>query len=222
MKYLVLVSVMVIFFACKKQTLETPYIPTESSVCVNTKCNIDFGIDTSVWKQSKLDTRGYWHVKYVGFNYFTIIGKLSKLTSKYVINGIPLIETQFDSDYWILFDSISWKIPQYSRFGLYADRNFTNPIPYKDTIITLQGLSKAGKIPTNIVGYQLTSNLNLNSPTSQAQLRTYSKYTYTPKMNVLLSRFMKGDTANIYINTIFNNDVGTSVKKEYGLKIIFE
>ncbi len=221
MKYLVLVSVMFILFACKKQTLETPYDPV-NGICVDTKCDVTFGIDTSVWKEVKVDTRGYWHVKYVGFNYTTIIGKLSKLNSKYVINGVPLIESQFDSDYWVLLDSISWKIPQYNRFGLYTDRNFTNPIPFKDTIITLQGLTKIGRLPINIVGYQLTSTLNLNSPTAEAQLKTYSKYTYTPKMNILFSRFMRGDTANVYINTIFNNDVGSSIKKEYNLKIIFE
>jgi hypothetical protein len=51
---------------------------------------------------------------------------------------------------------------------------------------------------------------------------THSKYNYSPQQNMFLSKYMKGDTATVFIEVIYNSDVGVSVTKELQLKIVFD
>ena len=150
-KLVLLLGVVVGLVSCEGNMEVTP--------CIG-KCYTEFYVDSTVNEGSYIDENGFYVVKHSGFNYFTVKGELSNMTSKYVVNGTPLVETKFDSDYFV--DNTS-------------DNN----------------------LPLNIVGYEqdgVTSG-------------TYSKYTYTPQMSVLFTKNMVGDTANIYIQTTFNNDV---------------
>ena len=166
--------------------------------CVDNNCTGTFWVDTFGGKTAYLDNNNFWHVKYIGLNYFQIKGKLSELNSEYVINGVPLIETDYDSDYWVLFDTIRWKIPLYSRFGLYADKNYKTPIPVGTLVYDLKTIADGGSYPTNIVGYQLPPKFGYDKPYASTLLMTYSKYNYEPRRNVYLDKYMIGDTANIY------------------------
>lgn len=150
-KLVLLLGVVVGLVSCESNMAVTP--------CIG-DCYTEFYVDSTVNEGSYVDENGFYVVKHSGFNYFTVKGELSNMTSKFVVNGTPLVETKFDSDYFV--DNAS-------------DNN----------------------LPLNIVGYEqdgVTSG-------------TFSKYTYSPQMSVLFTKNMVGDTANIYIQTTFNNDV---------------
>ena len=46
-----------------------------------------------------------------------------------MLNGVPLIETQFDSDYWVALDNLRFTVPTYSVFSWFTGGGFNNPIP---------------------------------------------------------------------------------------------
>ena len=150
-KLVLLLGVVVSLVSCEGNMTATP--------CLG-DCSAEFFVDSTVNEGSYVDENGFYVVKHSGFNYFTVKGELSNMNSEFVVNGTPLVETKFDSDYSV--DNTS-------------DNN----------------------LPLNIVGYEedgITSG-------------TFSKYTYTPQMSVLFTKNMIGDTANITIQTTFNNDV---------------
>jgi hypothetical protein len=62
---------------------------------------------------------------------------LSELKPEYVINKIPLIETQYDSDYWIIFDTLSFTVPMYSYMGWFNDKKFNTPISIGNKTYTM-------------------------------------------------------------------------------------
>jgi hypothetical protein len=168
-----------------------------------------------------LQVDGYWHVKYVGKQYFTVKGELTELNPAYVINGVPLIEVNFDSDYWVLFDTIRYQIPMYSYLSWFSDQQFNNPISIGSFTYTLKGISKIHPA-LNIAGYQINPHMCWTCPYTPTLLGTHSKYNYHPTQNFFLDNEMIGDTANIYIETIFNFDTGPSETQNTVLKVIFE
>jgi len=95
--------------------------------CKDGKCDSVFYVDVPYG--SYLDNNGYWRVPYQGFKYFTVKGKLDELHEKYVINGVPLVETIFDSNYWVWINNLSFTIPVYSVLSWFTDEEFNNPIP---------------------------------------------------------------------------------------------
>ena len=78
-----------------------------------------FEIDELVSPDVYQDSNEYWHIQHQGFNYFTIKGKLDELHPSYVINDVPLVETVFDSDYWVWIDGITFTVPLYSVLGYF-------------------------------------------------------------------------------------------------------
>jgi hypothetical protein len=54
----------------------------------------------------------------------TIKGNLTPLNSEYVIKKVPLVEAAFDSDYWIIMDTVHFVTPMYSYLGWFSDNNF--------------------------------------------------------------------------------------------------
>ena len=64
-------------------------------------CNMVFWIDRVVSPDTYEDQNGYHHITYWGPNYFTVKGELDQLNDEYVINNVPLVDTIFDSNYWI-------------------------------------------------------------------------------------------------------------------------
>lgn len=189
--------------------------------CLDGNCDSQFLIDTLVSPGSYLASDGYWRVKYSGLNYFTIQGKLDELDPYYVINKVPLIETVFDSDYWVVFDSLKWTSPMYSVLSWFSDQTYNTPIPIGNLTYTLTQVAQLHP-PLNIAGYQLPKHFCYDCPYAPTILASYSKYNYTPKQQIFLDNEMVGDTAQIFIKVLFNNDSGFRVEQEHVIKVIFE
>ena len=207
--YFVFLFLLGMLFSCKKQEMVYP------TPCDGT-CQTYYEVTSP---GSFLGNDGYWRVPFNGTNYFQIKGDLSPLRNQYVINGEPLTDAQFDSDYWVVFDTLTFQTPMYSYLGWFNDEGLTNPIPIGTYTYTLTDLINSHP-PTNVVGYQIPKNLCVECPYSLTVLGTHSKYTYKPTLNVFVDNEMVGDTINIFIETIFNTDVGESEAVGDALKII--
>ena len=215
MRKLIIFGVLALsLYSCKKEE-----IPPKPHPCIDGTCQSEFWVETLSNPSAYLGSDGYWRVEYIGLNYFTIRGQLSELNNPYIINGVPLIETNYDSDYWILFDTIQFSTPMYSYLGWFNDPSLNNPIPIGNHTYTLDYL--VGLHPLmNAVGYQIPSGFCFDCPYAETLVGVHSKYTYKPSCNVILDDEMIGDTLNIFIETIFNSDLGERITKEKQLKII--
>jgi len=213
-KYLISFVVAFSLLSCEKEPLY-PY------PCLDGNCDATFFIDTLVSPGSYLATDGYWRVKHSGLNYFTIQGQLDELDPHYIINGIPLVETAFDSDYWVIFDTLKWTSPMYSVLSWFSDRTYQQPIKVGDLTYTLEDIASLHP-PLNIVGYQLPKHFCYTCPYATTLLATYSKYTYQPRQQIFFDNEMVGDTANIFVRATFNSDAGQRVVKEEKISVIFE
>lgn len=215
MKKLLLLLSIVSLISCETTTLK-PY------PCLDGSCDAQFIIDTIVSPGSYFDsTDGYWRVKFVGLSYFTIQGKLDELDPYYVLNGVPLIETQYDSDYWVVFDTLQWTSPMYSVLSWFSDRTYQNPISIGNITYTLEDIADLHP-PLNIVGYQIPKDFCWDCPYAETILATYSKYNYLPRQQIFLDDEMVGDTARIFTRVLFNNDLGPREIRESEIKVIFE
>ena len=186
-----------ISLSCKKSENDYP-LPCIGDCTTNYK--VVYLGDTLTQNQS-----GIWEIEYAGLNYFQVSGKLSELNERYVVNGVPLIEANFDSDYWVLFDTLRFQIPMYSYLGWFNDQSMNTPISigsYTYTMVNLIDLHP----PLNIVGYQIPKYFCWECPYAPTIVGVHSKYNYRPTCNVLLDDEMIGDTINLFVETIFNTD----------------
>ena len=189
--------------------------------CIDGDCNTIFEIDNLVTPDLYLDENNYWHITHPGFNYFTIKGELDELEDDYVVNGVPLIETAYDSNYWIAFDSLTFTVPTYSVLSWFTDNEFNTPLPVGTYTYTLTDIVQIMS-PLNIAGYTISKYFDFNHPAAETMLGSYSKYNYIPRQQFYFGREMIGDTATVFIKTTFNNDFGPSVEVEKEFNIIFE
>tara|TARA_B110001452_G_scaffold208733_1_gene179007 strand:- start:319 stop:972 length:654 start_codon:yes stop_codon:yes gene_type:complete len=164
---------------------------------------------------------GIWEIEYAGLNYFQVSGKLSELNERYVINGVPLIEANFDSDYWVLFDTLRFQIPMYSYLGWFNDQSMNTPISIGTYTYTMANLIDLHP-PLNIVGYQIPKYFCWECPYAPTIVGVHSKYNYRPTCNVLLDDEMIGDTINMFIETLFNSDIGENEIIVDSLKIFIK
>ena len=215
MKKLIYILVISFFWACSPEEITKPY------PCDSGDCGATFEIDPLVSPGVYQDSNGYWHIEYYGLNYFTIKGKLDTLNDEYIINGVPLTETTFDSDYWIAINSIRFTVPIYSVLSWFTGGDYNNPIPIGDIEYTLDELSQ-NHPPLNIAGYQIQKNFCWECPYAKTLLGTYSKYTYNPKQQIFLDNEMVGDTLKVMTKTIFNSDIGPREIVESEFNIIVE
>ena len=215
MKKLIIFSLVSLFWACSPEELISPY------PCLSGDCEAFFEIDPLVSPGVYQDNNGYWHIEHQGYNYFTIKGKLDKLDPHYIINGVPLIETTFDSNYWIWIQNFQFTVPLYNVLSYFTSGAYQTPIPVGNLTYTIEDMAQ-NHPPLNIVGYQIQKNQCLDCPYSETLLGTYSKYTYEPQQQIFFDNEMVGDTATIMIQTKFNSDIGVREIKEKEFKIIFE
>lgn len=155
------------------------------------------------------NSNGFYEIQWDGLNYFKIEGQLSELNDQYVINGVPLIQANFDSDYWIVVDSIRFQTPMFSYLGWFNNNSLNTPIPFGNYSYTMVDLISLHP-PLNIVGYQIPKHFCWDCPYAPTVVGTHSKYNYNPKQNILLDNEMVGDTLNIFIETIFNTEGGVT------------
>ena len=143
------------------------------------------------------NSNGYYEIDWNGLNYFQIKGRLTPLNNQYVINDVPLVEAKFDSDYWVVFDSILFQVPMYSYLGWFNSSSLNTPIPFGNYTYTLNDLIDLHP-PTNIVGYQIPKHFCTDCPYAPTLVGTYSKYkSFTHKTSPINTRTKE---INIYSN----------------------
>ena len=216
MRNLVGILIISLFYSCSSEDLINDPYP-----CLDGKCDSFFEIDPLVSPGVYQDGNGYWHIEHQGYNYFTIKGQLDELHPDYVVNGVPLTQTIFDSDYWIWIDGLTFTVPLYSVLGFFSDGGYKSPIPVGNLTYTIEDMANSYP-PLNIAGYEIKDNQCLDCPYSEGLIGTYSKYNYTPKQQLFFSTQMVGDTAKVFVQTTFNSDIGESVIVEKEFNIIFE
>ena len=204
MKKFIYITLISFFWACSPEELINNY------PCLG-DCDTSFYIDPLVSPGVFQDSNGYWHIEHQGIQYFTIKGNTSELHPDYIVNGVPLIETIFDSNYWVWIDSITFTVPLFSVLSYFTNGDYNNPIPIGELTYTIEDMAQNFP-PLNIAGYSYNPNSDINS------LGTYSKYNYNPQQQIFFDNEMVGDTATIFIKTVFPNNI--EVEKEF--KIIFE
>ena len=185
-KFIVFLGIMLLISCSKEEINQTP--------CVG-GCETSYDV---IYKKQQLypNADGYYEIIFDELNYFQIGGYLSQVNDQYIVNGVPLVEANFDSDYWILMDSLRFQIPVYSYLGWFNDQTLTTPIPigsYTYTMIDLINLHS----PLNIAGYQIPKYFCTDCPYE-----------------------MIGDTINVFINTVFNTDVGENEIINENLKVV--
>lgn len=210
-----LLIIATICFSCSTKEPSKPY------PCLDGSCEAIFKIDPLVSPGVYQDANGYWHIEHYGLNYFTIEGRLDELHPDYVINGVPLVEVGYDSNYWVAFDSITFTIPVYSFLSWFTDEEFNSPISIGNYTYTLTNIAQI-QPPLNIAGYTISPHTCWGCPYAPTLFGTYSKYNYHPRQEFFFDNEMAGDTAKVFIKTVFNSDVGRNVEIENELNIIFE
>jgi len=208
----VVLGLVLVLFSCKKEKIY-------SQPC-NGDCDASFEI---VYKNLpiSISSDGFYRVQWDGLNYFQVSGELSTLNEQYVINGVPLVETRFDSDYWVLIDTLRFRTPQYSYLGWFNDGNFNNPISIGNYTGSMVDISQ-NHSPLNIAGYSIPRYFCFDCPYAPTLIGTHSKYTYQPKQNIFLDDEMVGDTLTIFTQTTFNSDMGERETLDINFKIIVE
>ena len=212
-KFLFLALVSLFIFSCTPDEIQ-------QDVCLNGDCGAEFWIDTLGHPGTYKDANDVWHIKHANLDYFTIKGKINQLDPHYVINGIPLVETGFDSNFFYTLGNVIWTYPTYSFLGLWSSSQMDTPIPYGTASYTFPQLIEQTTI-LNLAGYEIQHNphVNVNHPAYQGYFATYSKYTYTPQQSMVFFDDFEGMTASIYIEITLGENKETITKE---IKISFE
>lgn len=213
MKKIIIALVLILLVGCTNDLNEQP-------VCLNGDCYGDFYIDTLGHPGTYQDQQGVWHIKHAGLNYFTVKGNLSPLDPHYVINGVPLVVTAYDSNFFYTLGNVIWTYPVYSFLGLWSSNQMNTPIAIGTQTYTFPQLVQQTTIE-NLAGYEIqhNPNVNVNHPAYPTYFATYSRYTYRPQQNMVFFNDFIGRSATIYIQISFGEDKVT-IDKE--LKVVFE
>ena len=211
MKKLIIILTVSFFWACSPEEIIR-------DVCIDGDCNAQFYIDELVQPNAYQDENGYWHIEFYGPKYFTIRGELDELSTA-IVNGVPLVETMYDSDYWVAFDSINFTVPTWSVLSWFTGGGYNNPVPVGNLQYTLTDIARI-QPPLNIAGYQIQKNFCFECPYAETLLGSKSKYTYNPRQQFYLNNEMVGDTLQVFMKSMFNTDVGNREIIEDSFKII--
>lgn len=199
MKKLFILFIILSAFSCTQEENHYP------SLC-DGNCQTNY---TVVYENQLItpNLNGYYEIPWNGLNYFQVRGLISELDEYYVINDVPMVGANFDTDYWVVFDSILFQTPMYSYLGWFNSNTLTTPIPFGNYTYTLEDLIGLHP-PFNIAGYQIPANLCTDCPYAPTLVGTNSMYNYTPTQNIFLDNEMIGDTINVFIETTFNINGG--------------
>ena len=161
MRKLLIIGLVLLLVSCSREEI-LPF------PCLDGNCDTNFWIDTNVSPGTYQDENGYWHLPYNGLNYFTIEGDLAELHDEYVVNNVPLVEVDYDSDYWVVMDSLSFTLPTYSYLGWFTNGDFDTPISIGSYTYTLVDLAN-NHPPLNIAGYQISKHFRAKTPPFQKE-----------------------------------------------------
>jgi len=212
MHYKILIILSLVFVSCTKEE----FYP---SPCLG-DCETSYEV---IYKNQIMypDNNGYYEVEWDNLNYFQVSGYLTPLNDEYIINGVPLVEAKFDSDYWVVMDSLTFQTPMYSYLGWFNDQTLERPIAIGNYTYTLTDILESIP-PLNVAGYQIPYNFDIDHPAAKSFLGSYSKYNYQPTQNIFVDNEMVGDTINLFIETVFNTDFGESEIIEDNIKVIIK
>jgi hypothetical protein len=211
MKKLVLLGLVLLLLSSCNEEIILPY------PCEDGDCQAYFNIDKQIQPNTFFDDNGYHHIEYRGFKYFTFEGKLDKLHSQYEINGTPLVSTTYDSDTWIAFDTLSFRVPIYNVLGM--TDIWQNPISVGNLEYTITDLARLHP-PLNIAGYQINKATCWTCP--YLSIGSSTNYSYYTRQQIYLNSRMIGDTIKIFIQTTFNTDLGPSVVQNGVFEIVID
>ena len=170
--------------SCSEEDNLNPY------PCLDGECNAYFEKDPLVSPDVYQDENGYWHISHQGYNYFTIQGQLDQLHSDYEINGVPLVESIYDSNYWIWINGLTFTVPLYSLLGYFTSGDWQNPIPVGTLTYTITDMANNFP-PLNIVGYSFNPNSEDNV------VGTFSKYNYEPRQQIFFDTQMTSPSSTM-------------------------
>ena len=212
-KFLFLLIVSLLVFSCTPEEIEP-------NVCLNGDCGAEFWVDTLGHPGTYQDAQGVWHVKHANLDYFTIKGKVNELDPHYVINGVPLVSTGFDSNFFYTLGNVIWTYPVYSFLGLWSSNQMNTPIAVGTQTYTFPQLVQQSTI-LNLAGYEIqrNPNVNVNHPAYRTYFARYSSYTYRPQQSMAFFDDFEGRTASIYIEVTLGENKEI-IRKE--IKIAFE
>ena len=183
---------------------------TKEETIHQTPCDGNCGTNyTIVYENQEIfpNPNGHYEIPWNGLEYFQIKGNLTPVNSDYIINGVPMVEAKFDSDYWVVINNLYFQTPQYSYLGWFNSQNLNRPIAFGNHTYTMNDIIDLHS-PLNIVGYQVPKHFCVECPYAPTLVGTHSKYNYNPTCNVLLDDEMVGDTINLFIETTFNPEGG--------------
>ena len=107
----------------------------------------------------------------------------------------------------------------YSYLGWFNEQSLNTPIAIGMHSYTMNDLINLHPL-TNIAGYQIPKHFCVECPYAPTIVGSHSKYTYTPKQNFILDNEMIGDTINIYVETMFNSDLGKRETLNDHIKVV--
>lgn len=212
-KFLFALVISLFIFSCTPDEVQ-------QDVCLNGDCGAEFWVETAGHPGTYKGADNVWHIKHANLDYFTIKGHINELDPHYVINGIPLVSTGFDSNFFYTLGNVIWTYPVYSYLGLWSSSQMNTPIPYGTATYTFPQLVQQTTIE-NLAGYEIqhNPNVNVNHPAYKTYFATYSKYTYNPQQNMVFFDDFEGMTATIYIEVTLGENKKTITKE---IKVSFE
>tara|TARA_B110000858_G_scaffold139062_1_gene157916 strand:+ start:44 stop:736 length:693 start_codon:yes stop_codon:yes gene_type:complete len=178
------------------------------SPCKDGDCNSTFQV---VYKGQPINPNldGSYDIEFDGLGYFQITGNNERMDgNEFEINGVPQIDTKYDTDYFIAFDSLRFTIPTFSYLGWFTDGSLNNPVPMGNYTYSIGNLIENGHPPYNIAGYQIPDGFCPTCPNAESIIGSHSKYTYEPTQNIFLDDEMVGDTINVFIQVDYNTTNG--------------
>lgn len=192
----------------------------ERDICAGGDCNVEFWVEPLGHPGTYKDVDGVWHIKHAGLDYFTVKGKVNEIDPNSVINGIPLVSTGFDSNFFYILGNVTWTYPTYSFLGLWSSNQMNTPIPYGTGTFTFPQLIQQTTIQ-NLAGYEIqhNPNVNIHHPAYKTYFATYSRYTYNPQQQMVFFDDFEGKKAVIYIEVTLGENK-KKVNKE--LIVVFE
>jgi hypothetical protein len=200
----------ILFSSCVKEKV-WPY-PCLERPCVN-----NIVIDPRLQPNTYVDENDYHHIEWRGIKYFTLMSDMSDLHPSYLINGVPMVAVGYDSDTWVLFDTLTFHVPMYNILG--NTDSYNNPISVGNDTISLIDLAQL-HAPLNIVGYQINKAACFICPVSP--IGTSTLYSYKPRQQIYLRQNMVGDTIQISTTSWWNVDKGPRVQQEVIFNIVVD
>jgi len=186
-------------------------------------CDSEIWIDNLTQPDAYVDDNGYTHLFYNGGNYFTVKMRVADVDPEYRVNGIPLVQVEWDSDYWMILENLQLSVSYYRPFGLWT-QGFSQPLAYMNTTITLRDAAGLYGM-TNAVGYAIDNETCLDCPYSESLygIRTQvNEDDLMTQKSILINRDMIGDTLTVYTKAkyAYTNQYGRSETVKDSIKLI--